>query len=402
MLRLSTRWKLHDTREIAKEAIGTFEINPVQRILLSQEFEVLDWFLPACQELAARSEVLTKDEGKLIGLDAALEIMHLRERSGPCRCPGYVRRQNEVDEDCRVLCAVDRSTEDQSCENVSDETNAGTKPEEKAALIHKEALILLTGGHNIGHEQEEDATAGKSGQSRTPVQVVDPRISIWLRAKDGESRRVVAEAGCLEQCARAEEAQQLTTETRSTAKKAAYAFDDDAIAFQQAPKANTVASTQHSAADSSTSNPPTVVVEPTPPSQQTAHDLMAVIARNKARAAIIAADRAVKTALALREGLEASLQMSSNNIARINALIAGAQQIIDKAGAETNVLQKPEMGASRRTALTSLRVLQVRLKFVSAAQKTAEANAYAARDQVRKAEEARNAEKAKLKELTSA
>lgn len=52
-----------------------------EKIVLSQDFDVPDWYGPACEELASRPIILSKEEARKIGLDAAMDIVHIREHA---------------------------------------------------------------------------------------------------------------------------------------------------------------------------------------------------------------------------------------------------------------------------------------------------------------------------------
>lgn len=83
VLRLSTQWKLNDVRELAIYKMYFLDIDPIEKIHLSQRFDIAEWQAQACQELVERKTALTAEEAQRIGLETAVQIFQLREATRP-------------------------------------------------------------------------------------------------------------------------------------------------------------------------------------------------------------------------------------------------------------------------------------------------------------------------------
>jgi hypothetical protein len=84
VLRASTRLGLQAVREFSIDELDRFQIEPTKQILLAQDLDVQSWIKPACEELSRRSTSLSLEEARMVGLDTAVEVFHLREQNRTC------------------------------------------------------------------------------------------------------------------------------------------------------------------------------------------------------------------------------------------------------------------------------------------------------------------------------
>ncbi|CAE6493029.1 unnamed protein product [Rhizoctonia solani] len=92
-------------REYCIQHLETLELDAVKRIEIAREFHLPAWEGPAYHELGARDEPITREEAKIIGLDAFVCIAEMREKE-------QRRRRDEVD-----AIAQDRMVRDQPQED---------------------------------------------------------------------------------------------------------------------------------------------------------------------------------------------------------------------------------------------------------------------------------------------
>ena len=57
------------------------------RLIISRQYNVDEWFLPALKEVAVRAKPLTTGKVNELGLDFALQVMALREKVRGAPCP---------------------------------------------------------------------------------------------------------------------------------------------------------------------------------------------------------------------------------------------------------------------------------------------------------------------------
>ena len=80
VLKLSTLWEFDELRKAAIDALSTALRNdPIDRVILSRQFGITTWLLPALNELAQRPESLTIEEANRLGIETALMIASVRE-----------------------------------------------------------------------------------------------------------------------------------------------------------------------------------------------------------------------------------------------------------------------------------------------------------------------------------
>ncbi|KAG6330947.1 hypothetical protein ID866_8140, partial [Astraeus odoratus] len=74
VLKLSTAWDFQATRQAAIDALHASQIEPVDRVVLAQQYDIKDWLLPALNQLAQRVEPISLEEAGQIGVDFALKV----------------------------------------------------------------------------------------------------------------------------------------------------------------------------------------------------------------------------------------------------------------------------------------------------------------------------------------
>ena len=87
ILHLATRWEFTDIRALAIRSIQSLDITPIDRIVLSREYDITGrWTLAAYTALCDRSEPLALSEANRLGLETSIRIAQMREQiRGPGR-----------------------------------------------------------------------------------------------------------------------------------------------------------------------------------------------------------------------------------------------------------------------------------------------------------------------------
>ncbi|KAI6037102.1 hypothetical protein BKA83DRAFT_4171815 [Pisolithus microcarpus] len=80
VLKLSTAWNFESLRQASINALMESGIGAVDRVVLSQQYHIENWLLPALNELARRQEPVSLEEAKRMGIDIALQLASVRER----------------------------------------------------------------------------------------------------------------------------------------------------------------------------------------------------------------------------------------------------------------------------------------------------------------------------------
>ncbi|KAG8963763.1 hypothetical protein FRC03_002588 [Tulasnella sp. 419] len=110
VLRLATKWGCPELRDYAMRSIERLKLKPVEMIVLSRHCKVDKWLRPACLELCIRSEPLTVEEGKLLGIELAMKLVQIREKYLPwTRCSRCGSRSYTCNE-CRASITNDDSS----------------------------------------------------------------------------------------------------------------------------------------------------------------------------------------------------------------------------------------------------------------------------------------------------
>ena len=78
VLAVSSRWDFDIHRTIAQEKLSQIA-SPIERILLSRQFDVKEWLVPAFLQLCMREESLTLEEGKMLGMENVILLADIRQ-----------------------------------------------------------------------------------------------------------------------------------------------------------------------------------------------------------------------------------------------------------------------------------------------------------------------------------
>ena len=76
-MRLSTMWEFTNARRLAIRKLKS--IDACKKIQLSREYDIEEWVLPALAELARRDQLLTVEEGNILGMETVIKLGHVRE-----------------------------------------------------------------------------------------------------------------------------------------------------------------------------------------------------------------------------------------------------------------------------------------------------------------------------------
>ncbi|KAJ3906121.1 hypothetical protein F5879DRAFT_920926 [Lentinula edodes] len=94
ILKLATKWDMSTARACAIEKIAEYDGIPAKKIRLARDYRVPRYFIPSLVQLIGRSNPLTADDYKDIGVECALKVVSLRERYyDPNRNEGMFRQQ---------------------------------------------------------------------------------------------------------------------------------------------------------------------------------------------------------------------------------------------------------------------------------------------------------------------
>ncbi|KAI6004922.1 hypothetical protein EDD15DRAFT_1025469 [Pisolithus albus] len=80
VLKLSTAWNFESLRQASIDALMESGIGAVDRVVLSQQYHIKGWLLPALNELARRQEPISLEEAKRMGIDITVQLASVRER----------------------------------------------------------------------------------------------------------------------------------------------------------------------------------------------------------------------------------------------------------------------------------------------------------------------------------
>ncbi|KAH7345361.1 hypothetical protein B0J17DRAFT_639598 [Rhizoctonia solani] len=89
-LRVASVFEYHALRDYCVQRLEALELDVVKRIEIAHEFRLTAWENPAYRELGMRDEPITREEAKIIGLDAFVTIAEVREKE-------QRRRGKEID-----------------------------------------------------------------------------------------------------------------------------------------------------------------------------------------------------------------------------------------------------------------------------------------------------------------
>ena len=82
VLKLSTMWGFDGPRNAAIRHLDSLEppIDPIDKVVLAMQYEIKEWLLPALLKLAQRSEPISIEESRRIGLETAVKLASVREK----------------------------------------------------------------------------------------------------------------------------------------------------------------------------------------------------------------------------------------------------------------------------------------------------------------------------------
>ncbi|KAH7912424.1 hypothetical protein BJ138DRAFT_1004506 [Hygrophoropsis aurantiaca] len=83
VLKLSHRWGFKSARKQAIESLGAMKVDPVDKLSLSEKYDVDEWLLPALEKLANRREPIGVKDAEKLGVTLALKVAALREGPVP-------------------------------------------------------------------------------------------------------------------------------------------------------------------------------------------------------------------------------------------------------------------------------------------------------------------------------
>lgn len=78
-LRISSTYDYPDLRAFSINRLENISLSAIQRIELAREFQLASWEGPAYDELYVREEPISKEEARVLGIDAFAEVVKQRE-----------------------------------------------------------------------------------------------------------------------------------------------------------------------------------------------------------------------------------------------------------------------------------------------------------------------------------
>lgn len=98
VLKLSTKWRFVECRQLSIAELSTLcGDSPIKKILLGREYRVSKWLMSGYEQLARRSQKLSKEEAELIDYSTAFSVFSVREEisSFSLNCVEAIRREFE-------------------------------------------------------------------------------------------------------------------------------------------------------------------------------------------------------------------------------------------------------------------------------------------------------------------
>lgn len=81
VLKLADMWEFLEIRDLAIKELSNRTMDPFTKVLLAKRYKIPVWLRLGYQELANREEIITCEEAKQLGWDAAIRIFHLRDKA---------------------------------------------------------------------------------------------------------------------------------------------------------------------------------------------------------------------------------------------------------------------------------------------------------------------------------
>lgn len=81
VLKLADMWEHLEIRGLAINELSNRAMDPLTKVLLAKQYNIPTWLRVAYQHLVNRKEVITNEDARQLGLDAAVRIFHLRDKA---------------------------------------------------------------------------------------------------------------------------------------------------------------------------------------------------------------------------------------------------------------------------------------------------------------------------------
>ncbi|KAI6015181.1 hypothetical protein F5J12DRAFT_816462 [Pisolithus orientalis] len=97
VLKLSTMWEFNELRDAAIQHLDSPSqpLDPVNKLVLASKYQIKKWQLPALLEFAKRSELISVEEGRLIGFENALKLAAVREQFQKMKLLDVIDKEKE-------------------------------------------------------------------------------------------------------------------------------------------------------------------------------------------------------------------------------------------------------------------------------------------------------------------
>jgi len=80
VLKLADMWEHLEIRALAVDELSNRVMNPLTKVSLAKQYNIPTWLRLAYQHLVNRKEIITGEEARQLGWDAAVRIFHLRDK----------------------------------------------------------------------------------------------------------------------------------------------------------------------------------------------------------------------------------------------------------------------------------------------------------------------------------
>lgn len=80
ILRLAHMWKVTEIRTLAIANLERISLPAIQKVELTHEFDIQDWYMSAYKALVKRSGALSVEEATKLGFEFAIKLAGTRER----------------------------------------------------------------------------------------------------------------------------------------------------------------------------------------------------------------------------------------------------------------------------------------------------------------------------------
>lgn len=80
ILRLSTRWKMLDIRDLAIQQLAFTTMSPIDKVCLARECGIFEWLSPAYVTLAQQTDEISTDDATRLGMDTVFKLCRAHDR----------------------------------------------------------------------------------------------------------------------------------------------------------------------------------------------------------------------------------------------------------------------------------------------------------------------------------